>query len=106
MAQYGGRGKGVVAVDEVQIAMANAARDGAYENFAIQRLVDLDIFDNQGLLGTIENGGFHRRNPPENFRGEPWTRGATLGGCAGSLTEFCWILLLLDAAGLDSAGRP
>ena len=71
MAQHGRSGKRVVAVDEVQVAMANAARDGAHQDFAIQRLVDLDVFDNQRLLGTIEYGGLHRRSPPEKFCGEP-----------------------------------
>ena len=91
MAQYGGGGKGVVAVDKVQVAVANTARDGAHQDFAIQRLVDLDVFDNQRLLGTIEYGGLHRRSPPQKFCGEPLPRGTAAA-----------LAVLLDAA-LDAA---
>ena len=75
MAEDRGRGKGIVAVDEVQVAMANAAGDGAHQDFAILRLVDLDVLDNQRLIGTIEHGGLHCCGPPEKFCGEPRTRG-------------------------------
>ncbi len=49
----------VVAVDEVQVAVADAAGDGAHEHLAPDGLLDLDVLDRQGLVGTVEDGGFH-----------------------------------------------
>ena len=39
--------------------MANAAGDDADHDLVILRVVDLDLFDGEGLIRTTENGGFH-----------------------------------------------
>jgi hypothetical protein len=49
----------IVAVDEVQVAVAHAAGDRAHEHLAADGLRDLDVLDRQGLVGTVENCGFH-----------------------------------------------
>ena len=54
----GGRER-VVAIDEVQIAVAHTARDGAHEHLASDGLRDLDVLDGEGFIGTMEYGGFH-----------------------------------------------
>ena len=61
----------IVAVDEVQVAVAHAAGDRAHEHLAPDGLVDLDVLDRQGLVGTVEDGGFH---------GELLSSGGTLEG--------------------------
>ena len=71
VAEHGGDGKGVVAVYEVEVAMANTACDCAHQDFAIPRLVDLDIFDHQRLLGSIEHGGLHRSQSSKKICDEP-----------------------------------
>jgi hypothetical protein len=59
VAEDGGRGEGVVAVDEVQVAVADAGADGADEHLVGERLVDLHLFDRERLLRAVEDGGFH-----------------------------------------------
>src|SRR5207248_641449 len=46
------------AVDDMQIAVADAGRDGAHEHLAPQRLVHIDRFDRQEFMHFAENGGF------------------------------------------------
>src|ERR1700674_2169141 len=58
----GGR-MGVVAVDEMEVAVAYAARDCPQQHLAILRLVDIDIFDSEWLLWPMKHGGFHRGSP-------------------------------------------
>ena len=59
VAENRGRHHRVEAVDEVEVAVADATGDGANEDFVRHGLVDFDLFDGQGLVGAMENGGFH-----------------------------------------------
>ena len=59
VAEDRGRGELIVAVDEVQVAVAHAARDRAHEHFAPDGLRDVDVLDGEGLLRSVEHGGFH-----------------------------------------------
>jgi hypothetical protein len=43
----------------MEVAMADAGRGGAEENFMIARIVDIDLFDRQWLLGSVKNGCLH-----------------------------------------------
>src|SRR4029453_16492379 len=52
----------IIAVDEVQVAMAHATGDRAHEDLALDGLRDLDVLDGEWLLGTVEHGGFHGRS--------------------------------------------
>ena len=53
-------------IDDMQIAVAHAGRDGAHQHLARPRLVDLDLLDRQRRLHLAKNsgGGFHGRYPP------------------------------------------
>ena len=54
-----GVGELMVAVDEVQIAVADAARHRAAAwHFAPDRLRDVDVLDREGLLGTVKTAAF------------------------------------------------
>src|SRR2546428_6020427 len=59
MAEDRGRRERVVAVDEVQVAVAHTARDRAHEYLTSDGLGDLDVLDREGFVGTVEYGGFH-----------------------------------------------
>ena len=63
MAENRGRGKRVEAINEMKVAMADAAGDGAHQDLALTRLVDLDVFDRKGLIRPMKNCGFHRGTP-------------------------------------------
>jgi hypothetical protein len=43
----------------MQIAVADAAGSGPHQHFVFQRLVDLDLFDRQRLMGSVKDSGFH-----------------------------------------------
>jgi hypothetical protein len=43
----------------MEVAMADAGRRGAQENFVVARIVDIDLFDRQWLLGSVKNGCLH-----------------------------------------------
>src|SRR5205814_1463406 len=45
-------------VDDMQIAVTDAGRDGAHQHLAAERLVDIDRFDRQRFLHLAEDGGF------------------------------------------------
>ena len=47
------------AVHDVQVAVADAGRDGADQHLAAQRRVDVDRLDGQGLVGLPENRRLH-----------------------------------------------
>src|SRR5690348_13976672 len=101
MAEHGGRGKRVIAIDEVEVAMANAARNDAHQHFAILWFVDVDVFDEQRLLGTMEYGGLHRRSPPEclatiprRTRGHSPRKVVSIGGLPPMPCSMCCKLLL------------
>jgi hypothetical protein len=59
VSENGGRGIRIETVHEMQIAMAHAAVRRLDEDFAILRLIDLDVLDGQLLIGAMEDGGFH-----------------------------------------------
>src|SRR5712664_1877936 len=63
VAEHRGGRMGVVAVDEMEVAVAYAARDRPQQHLAILRLVDIDIFDSERLLWPMKHGGFHRGSP-------------------------------------------
>src|SRR5258708_22113436 len=63
VAEHRRRRMGVVAVDEMKVAVAYAARDRPQQHLAILRLVDIDIFDSERLLWPMKHGGFHRGSP-------------------------------------------
>ena len=48
-----------VAVDDVQIAVADAGGNGADQHLAAPRLVDVDLLDRQRLVHLAEDGGCH-----------------------------------------------
>src|SRR6266568_4925153 len=59
MAEDGRRGERIVAIDEVQVAVADPRSDDTHEHFAADGLVDVDLFDGERLVRTMEHGGFH-----------------------------------------------
>jgi hypothetical protein len=59
MAEYRGRGMRVQSFDEMQIAVADAGRSGANQDLVILRIVDIDLFDFQRLIGTMKYCGLH-----------------------------------------------
>ena len=67
---------GIQAVDEMQITVANAGRGGADQDFMVARVVDIDLFDRQGLMGTTKNCSLHFFSP-------------TLACAATALSRLC-----------------
>ena len=63
MSEHGGRRKGIQTIDEMEIAMADAARDGADQDLALARLIDLNVFNRKGLVRPVKYCGFHRETP-------------------------------------------
>jgi hypothetical protein len=61
VAEDGGGGMRVGALYEVEVAVADAAGGGADDDLVGDRLVELDVLDREGLLGAVEEGGFHGR---------------------------------------------
>ena len=59
VAEHGGRRPHVEAVDEMEIAVAHAAGDGAHDDFALFGFVDFDLLDGEWLTGTVEDSSFH-----------------------------------------------
>src|SRR5208282_4144761 len=59
VAEHRGRGVRIQTVNEMQVAVAYAARDSFNQDFAVLRLVDFDVFDTEGQVGPVENSGFH-----------------------------------------------
>ena len=55
----GGCGHGVEPIDEVEVAVADAAGDGAHEDLARHRLIDLHFLDRERLVRRVEDCGFH-----------------------------------------------
>jgi hypothetical protein len=43
----------------MQVAVAHTAGDGADSHFALERMIYLDVFDGQRLLGAMKHGSFH-----------------------------------------------
>ena len=46
-------------VNEVEVAGAHAGGHGLDEDFVALGLIDIDLFDGEGLMRPVENGGFH-----------------------------------------------
>ena len=59
VAEHGRRGPRPLALHEVEVAVAQARRGGADQDFARTRVVDLDVLDGQRLVGGVVDGGFH-----------------------------------------------
>ena len=59
VAEDGGRGERVEAVDEVEVAVADAGGDGAHQHLAPDGLVDVDVLDGERLMRPVEHGGLH-----------------------------------------------
>ena len=59
MTEDRGRGKRIVAVHEMQVAVADARRGGAEQNFVVARIVDIDLLDRKRLFGSVKNCCFH-----------------------------------------------
>src|SRR5216683_7817016 len=57
VAEHRGGRMGVVAVDEMKVAVAYAAGNGPQQHLAILRPVDIDIFDSERLLWPMKHGG-------------------------------------------------
>ena len=53
-------------VDDMQVAVAHAGRDGAHQHLAAPRLVDVDRLDRQRFMHLAKHGsaGFHDLDPP------------------------------------------
>src|ERR1700687_339793 len=64
VAEHGGGRGGIETVYEMEVAMAYAAGNGLNQDFAILRLVELDVRDTEGQLGPMENCGFHSECSP------------------------------------------
>ena len=63
--------KAADAVDDMQVAVANAGRHRAHQHFAAQRLVDVHRLDRQLLLHLAENGGFDLHGAPPRLGRSP-----------------------------------
>jgi len=59
VAEHGGRGVGIEAVNEMEIAVAYAAGGGFDQDFAVLGFIEFDVLDTERQLGPVENGGFH-----------------------------------------------
>ena len=46
------------AINDMQIAVTDAGRDGAHQHLAAERLVDIDRLDRQRFADLAKNGGF------------------------------------------------
>ena len=59
VAEDGRRRERVEALDEVQVAVADAAGHRAHEHLAPDGLGDVDVLDRERLVGTVEDGSLH-----------------------------------------------
>ena len=55
----GGAGHGVLALHEMEVGVADAGGAGADEDLVGVGLVDIDIFDNEGLVDAVHDCGLH-----------------------------------------------
>jgi hypothetical protein len=76
VAEHSGRRVRVKTVNEVQIAVAYAAGHGAHQHLALARLVNLHLFDRQGLIRPVKYSGFHRGTPSDGFAAERCSGGS------------------------------
>ena len=63
MAEHGGGGRGVVAVDIVEVRLADPDGRGADQHLAGTGIGDLDLLDGERAVRAPEHGGFHRMSP-------------------------------------------
>ena len=66
VAQYGGRCHGVQPLHEVEIAVADAAGDGADHDLPCHWPVYVHLFNCQGRVDGMKDGGFHSAPPVLN----------------------------------------
>ena len=60
MAEHRGKlGQRIGAIDEVEVAVTDAAGDGAHQHLAPDRLVDVDLLDDERLVGPVKECCFH-----------------------------------------------
>src|ERR1700694_602574 len=59
VAQYGRSRHIVEAVHVVQVTVTDTAGHDTDENLMLGRLVNVDVFDSQRLMGSMEDGGLH-----------------------------------------------
>src|SRR5580704_2488396 len=59
VAEDRGRRPHVESVHEMEIAVADAAGDGAHNDFALFGFVDIYLLDREWLAGTVEDSSFH-----------------------------------------------
>src|SRR2546423_14184392 len=71
MAQHGRGRIGILALDEVQIAMAHAGRRGGDQHLMGAWLVDLDLFDDQRGRDALQDGCLHGACLTRNSRTRP-----------------------------------
>jgi hypothetical protein len=55
-------------VDKMQIAMAHASRGGADQHFMFVRIVNINLLNRQGLMGTPKNCSLHFFHRPSMSR--------------------------------------
>src|SRR5439155_11066 len=101
MPEDGGRRERVEAFDEVEIAVADAARHRAHQYLARDGLGDVDVLDRELFVRPVEDGSFHvallwrvwtgvYRRPAPLRRGEPHnrrTRGNSSAPASASVTS-------------------
>jgi hypothetical protein len=63
VAKHGWRWHLVEAVDEVQVTVADTAGHDSDEHLVLGRLINVDVFNGQRLMGSVEDGGLHVCNP-------------------------------------------
>src|SRR6266436_3569593 len=90
MAQHRRGGEWVIAIDEMQVTVTDAAGNGAHHNFAVLRPVNIDTFDRKGLIGPMEDSSFHRSrllywSNPGRFLSRAQGRGSSVSAVAGSV---------------------
>ncbi len=59
MAQNCRRRMRIQTFDKMQVAVADAAGRGPHQHLVFLRLVDLDLFDRQRLMGSVKDSGSH-----------------------------------------------
>ena len=61
MSEHRGSMERIQPLNEMKIAVAHASRGGPHHHLMLARFVEVDVFDLERLLGTVEYGSFHAR---------------------------------------------
>jgi hypothetical protein len=100
--EHGGGRKRIQTIDEMQIAVADAARNGADQDLALTRLVDVNVFNRKGLVRPVKYCGFHRETP--------WYANLKCARASGPLIRAtapaCTIGIVRPASHLCGCQRP